>query len=270
MLREAQRAMARLRYRDAETLARRANRARRTSLGYEILGDVLRARGRNDEAVAMYSYAIQLDTANHGVRAKLDRLIGRPSGPTMTGGAARAARHASRAARPGGQVVVVLTSVLAAALFLLVLAATAGIGSPATGPWYRDWDWRYMLALGIDGGLAGFVLAANGVLPELRLALAPSDPRRESGGPPLAPVLLGFSLLSVYAALALYVAAAVLTGRASRPLLLAFGASLVVTLVFAVVNSAAAGWTLLSGGNLAFVGCMAGWGLARSVVAVSR
>jgi curved DNA-binding protein CbpA len=270
LLHEAQRAMGRLRYRDAESLARRANRLHRTSLGYEILGDVCRSRGRNDEAVAMYSYALQLDRANHSVQAKFDRLVGRPSGPTMAGGAARAVRRSAGARRAGGRAVVILASVLAAAAFVLVLAVTEGIGSPATGPWYVDWDWRYMLALGIDGALAGLILAANGVIPGLRQGLTPSNSSGDSGGASLAPLVVGLSVLSVYAALALYLAAALLTGRLSKSLILAFSASLVVTTVFAIVNSAAAGWTMLSGGNLAFLGFIGGWALGGSISATAR
>ena len=87
---QARSAVRKLRYRDAESLCRQALRFdRRNAAAYEILGDIHRARGNKDEAVAMYSFALQLDRNNASLREKFDRMVGQPSGPTFTGHAAQ-------------------------------------------------------------------------------------------------------------------------------------------------------------------------------------
>src|SRR2546421_740657 len=82
----AETAYRRMRFRDAELLCRQALRMDRRNAGaYEILGDIQWSRGRNDDAVAMYSYALQLDRGRRSVQLKFDKLVGQRSGPMMAG-----------------------------------------------------------------------------------------------------------------------------------------------------------------------------------------
>jgi len=266
ILHEAQRAMSRLKFREAEILARRANKMRRTSLGYEILGDVFRSRGSTDEAVAMYSYALQLDRSNRDVQLKFDKLVGQRSGPTMAGTAARSSRPGARVAaaatRPSS-IVATLIGVLALGVLLF---ASSRIGSPATGPWLLDFDPLYVFALAASGGITGFLLAANGALPRAgqELLAATARPGR-SPTLPFGPLVIAFGLLNYFAALLVFLVVGILTDRLSKPILLAFASALAVTLVFAIVNSAAAGWTLLSGSGVALLGLLAGWSAGSSL-----
>ncbi|MEP6755981.1 MAG: DnaJ domain-containing protein, partial [Chthonomonadales bacterium] len=65
---EAQQAYSKMRYREAEQLAREALRMyRRDPAVYELLGDIEVKRSRIDEAVAYYSYALQLDRMRPGL-----------------------------------------------------------------------------------------------------------------------------------------------------------------------------------------------------------
>ena len=98
MVLDAQTAFAKMRYRDAEQIARQALRLyRRDAALYELLGDIEVKRGRTDEAVAYYSYALQLERMRPGLQRKFDKLTGEPYRPTMSGSAARAARNRAHA-----------------------------------------------------------------------------------------------------------------------------------------------------------------------------
>jgi hypothetical protein len=252
--------MSRLKYREAEVLARRANRARRTSLGYEILGDVFRARGSADEAVAMYSYALQLDRSNHDVQRKFDRLVGQKSGPTMSGSAARASRHRPNPGKAANRSMGLGASTIGVAAIVFLVFATTRIGSPATSPWVFEWDPLYLFALAGSGVILGFMLALNGVLPDARRVLFTSELRNGKSGVPPGPLVIAFGILSFYAALVVFLVVGILTDRLPKPILLAFGAAFALTSVLAIVNSAATSWTMLSGGSLVFLGILAGWG----------
>lgn len=259
LLHEAQRAMSRLKYREAEVLARRANRARRTSLGYEILGDIFRVRGSADEAVAMYSYALQLDRSNRDVQMKFDRLVGQKSGPTMAGSAARAARHRPSMPKAGNRASAMGASAIGVSAIVFLVFASTRIGSPATGPWFFEWDPLYLFALAASGGILGFLLALNGVLPQARRVLFTGEDRHGKPAVPAGPLVIAFGILSFYASLAVFLVVGFLTDHLPKPMILAFASAFAVTLVFAIVNPAAALWTLLSGGSLVFLGLLAGW-----------
>ena len=93
LLQEAQTHFSRLRYREAEHTARQALRLnRRDPRIYDLLGDIEQKRGRIDEAISYYSYALQLDRHLPGLQRKFDKITGQQQGATMTGHAARSAR----------------------------------------------------------------------------------------------------------------------------------------------------------------------------------
>ncbi len=273
ILQEAQKAMSRLKYREAELLCRRANRIRRTSLSYEILGDVFRTRGRTDDAVAMYSYAIQLDRANRDAQMKFDRLVGQPSGATMAGNAARASRSARpspRSPRSSNTTAPsaarkAATIVGAVMIGVLIFSATR-LGSPATTPWFFDWDAALLVALAGSGAMAGFLLALNEHLPSARDELFAAGPRNgRAASIAVGPLVIAFALLSFYAALLVFLVVGFLCDRLSKPVMLAFAVSFALTIAFALANAAGAQWTLLSGGNVVLVFLLAGWGVGSGL-----
>src|SRR5262249_40839463 len=94
---EAQVAFRKMKFAEAESYCRQALRLdRRCALAYEILGDIHRARGRMDEAIAMYSYAMQMDTYNRELQMKFERAAGPPPRTTTTARSAQTSRPAPR------------------------------------------------------------------------------------------------------------------------------------------------------------------------------
>jgi len=272
VLDEARACLRRLKLRDAEALCRHAIRTfGRHSAAYEILGDIARARGRADDALAHYSLAIQLDRANRSAQEKFDRLVGQPSGPTLSGRAAaarRAARPApssGRTAPSGDRARALGTAVGLAALALLIGRAAWADNPPATGVNVLEWDVLLLASLAAGGLIAGFVLAVNGTLGPLSRELAARPNPRGTPAVSLGLVLLSFSLLCFYAAAALYGGIALARGGASRSVLLALTATVVVVLLFAAASQPSTGFVLLMGGNVAFPGVAAGWRLADAL-----
>src|SRR5207244_7944153 len=135
---------------------------------YEILGDIQWARGRNDEAIAMYSYVLQLDRSRHTAQAKFDRLTGQKSGPTMAGHAAKAGRRARRAPSTAGGPTraarVLVTGIGIAALSFLVILTGANRSPLALGPLPTSWDLQLLFSLAAAGAIGGFLLALHGFL----------------------------------------------------------------------------------------------------------
>jgi curved DNA-binding protein CbpA len=268
LIAEAQKAFSKMRYREAEMYARQALRLdRRRAVAYEILGDIHRARGRTDEAIAMYSYAIQLDRSSRNAQAKLDRLVGRPTGPTMAGRAARSARPgaqnpfraaASRSLSPTRA----LVNGIGVALLAFLMVAFLGIvhEPPAPSAWFYDWNRFAIFSLLVSGGVCGFLMAVNGWLAPIRDELAPAGTNRaRRSAVPLGAILAGCALLSFYAAFLIYMLIGFAQEAVSRSILRAFAAGFAVAAMFALLGQPNAVNLLLFGGNLAFLGFLAGW-----------
>jgi curved DNA-binding protein CbpA len=269
---EAQKAFSRLKYREAEALCRQANRHRRTSTAYEILGDIYRIRNRIDDAVAMYSYAIQLDRSNRHVQEKFDRLTGQTSGPKMAGNASRAARSAGpvrsssasvRTSESGSpQRVVVSVLGIFLLLFLLGFVAREHTAAP-TSAWLVDWDGKLLFALAAAGLVSGALFAINGILNDAAIELFSA--RTSRGGTvavPIGALIFGFSLLFFYAAFLIYLGLAVVQDILSKHILLAFVCSFLLVILFAVLIPGAGGlaYILLCGGNILLPAFILGWG----------
>ncbi len=266
LLMQATHAFRRMRYREAEMLCRQVMRLdRRNSAAYELLGDILRARGRADEAVAIYSYALQLDPYNRTIQAKFDRLVGRPSGPRMSGTAARAARStAARLWEPRGYSVrpanALVTGMSLAAIAFLIITTFLDKTPPAPSGWILEWSPGILFALSASGALAGLTLAINGFLARCREELSTHRAVRGRQAPvPLGAVLLGFDALFFYAAFLAYVFVGYLRESLSPSILAAFGVSFTITALFALVSHAAALYVLLFGGNIVFMAFIIGW-----------
>ncbi|MGC8669507.1 MAG: J domain-containing protein [Chthonomonadales bacterium] len=266
LLLQATHAFRRMRYREAEMLCRQVMRMdRRNPAAYELLGDILRARGRADEAVAIYSYALQLDPHNRTIQAKFDRMVGRPSGPKMTGTAARAARATTAklweprmyTVRP---VNALITGMSLAAIVFLIVTTFLDKTPPAPSGWIPEWSPGILFALSTSGALAGLTLAINGLLARCRQELSTHRAMHgRQAAVPLGAVLLGFDVLFFYAAFLVYVFIGYLRESLSPSILAAFGVTFTVTALFALVSHAAALNVLMFGGNIVFLAFIVGW-----------
>ncbi|MHB0912566.1 MAG: J domain-containing protein [Armatimonadota bacterium] len=252
LVREAQSAFSTGQFRSAIFACKEARKLDPKNMqAHIILGDIYRIQGQTDDAIAMYTIAVQLDPRNVDVQAKLDRLI-RKSGP----GAAE--RRASL--RMGLNLIV--TAGAAFALVMLALEPGRGIG------WLRNfsvlaaWSPALVLVLLVEGALAGFMLSMNETVQRIDDELIfPSV--RSSGlravSYPIGLLLVLFSLASFYAGVALYALIGFTQGSFSKSVLRSFVVVLFVVLATAAVFSPGRGSILLFGGNLVFPALCVGW-----------
>jgi curved DNA-binding protein CbpA len=265
VLDEARKAMRRMRYRDAESLCREALRLERRNVqAYEILGDIRKTRGDIDEAIAMYSYALQLDRSNASVRSKFDKLVGQRSGPTMAGHAARSSRGLHRHHQPvlgSDQARLVASGILIGTITLLLLAvASLPEAVPGLNP--LGWSWLLFAGLVIGGAGGGLILTINRSIPRCSRQLG-SVPRLDDRGPaiPIGLILVGFSAVWFYAGMLAYLAIALARRSVLPGVTGAYCWSLAIVVLFAFAARSSGGNVLLVGGNIVFLAFVAGWAI---------
>lgn len=266
ILEEAHKAMRRMRYRDAESLCREALRLdRRCVDAYEILGDIQKVRGNTDEAVAMYSFAMQLDRTNASVRSKFDRLVGQQSGPTMAGHAARSSRPTFRSAPSSetpflrGNNRLILTGILfGIASFLLLAVAEQSAAAPGFNPF--DWHPVLLIGLAVTGMIGGFLLTVNRAIPRCRKELG-AAPRQDGKGlaVPVAAIVVALGVAWFWAGLVGYAALCMARRMISPGLVGAFAWCLGACALFAFAAKGGAEHVAMMGGNVAFLFFIAGW-----------
>jgi len=265
---EAAAAFRRMKFREAEAFCRQALRYdRRHAAAYEMMGDIHRMRGRIDEAIAMYSFALQLDRRNRSAQAKFDRLVGQSSGPTMAGHAARTSRQSGRRASTGMPIgspttpTYALIHGLGIGLFAFLLIVVGAFSEPpATSALFLGWDPLAIFALLTSGALGGLILSLNSLLHPAREELAQQKVwRYRRLSVPLGTLLLGTALVFFYAAFLLYVLIGFARGTVSTSVLRAFYISFGIAALFALVSRASALFLFLFGGNVVFIAFVAGW-----------
>jgi tetratricopeptide (TPR) repeat protein len=263
----AQAAFRRLRYREAEAICREVlKRNNRRADAYELLGDILRARNRKEEAIAMYSYVLQLDPRNGEAQAKFDRLTGQPPRRQAT----KARTHA-RASDKSFEAQQTRIRVGLAARRMINLMGLGLFGflftmvglerdPPAPSVLLYEWDPLILFALLVLGGLLGLLFSINGLVEPARQELeGHSTGSRSRWTMPLGAVLVAFALVWFYAALVVYCIIGFLQGKVSRSIMDAFWASFGIVALFALLRHENALHILLSGGNIVFLGLLAGW-----------
>lgn len=266
VLAAAQSAFRRLRYREAEAICREVlKRDNRRADAYELLGDILRARNRKEEAIAMYSYALQLDPRNAGIQAKFDRLTGQPSRrPITTTRTSARASEKSRARQARIRIGLAarrMINLIGLALFgFLFIEVGLESDPPVPSALFHEWDPFILFAMTTSGGLLGLLFSINGLIEPARqeLGAQPKGYRRRFAVP-LGAVLLAFGLVWFYAALLVYLVIGFIQGKVSRSVMDAFWASFGIVALFALLRHESALYILISGGNIVFLGLLAGW-----------
>ncbi|HSV72355.1 MAG TPA: DnaJ domain-containing protein [Chthonomonadales bacterium] len=255
-----------LQFRAAEQLCRQALQIDRRQAGaYEVLGDVHRSRGHQDEALAMYSFALQLDRGNQALQAKLDRLVGRPPRASARSEPRRSPTPAGRVELPSSTRMVVTGVGLALYVFSLCVAAMTP-APPAASILFLDWNPELLLGLASAGAVTGLLMAVNDIARPARAELALNGGRSGGAVLPLGFALLGFAIVWFYAAFALYVALAIRRDRVSKSIACAFAATFLTVALYALVRWDSAQYIVATGGNLVFVALVIGWATGDAVL----
>ena len=254
MLDKARTHFGKMQFAEAEDACRKAiNLARRYAPAYELMGDIHRARGRRNEALSMYTYALQLEPRSPALRTKFDRLMDLES-----------SAHAGRPGRRGFRPLPLLVSV---PLMAGLVYALASAPEPAAAPMVPvEWSPATMLVLVAAGLIGGLALALSGQLSAAREELLfTASGRSGTSTVPLGVILVGFALMWFYASFVVYLVIAARQDRVSQSVLLAFGGALLITALFAVACPASLAPLLAFGANFVFVGFIAGWAAAFSI-----
>lgn len=262
MLQHAMLAYARGSLHEAQSLAKRVLRLQRhNAQAYEILGDVYRQERRIEEAIAMFTCALQCNPRSDSARSKLDALLRQ--------------RYFAGMPPPTTSTVSLLWKRYAAmlgwtAVMMLVLA-----------PWYMDlqadgffqgigfvsrWSGALALLMLTASMLAGALLALSGSIepigqvvwwpyrPEVRQA------RLAVGG------LLGIlAFFAFYATAFLYLLIAATQNAFHRTLNRAVGTVVVLTLGFVLSYAPGRDQVVIFAPNLLWFGFLCGWAFGDSV-----
>ncbi len=291
LLAEAQAAFVRGKFVEARALCEQViRRDRENGAAYEILGDVYRIQGKTDDAIAMYTMALQFSPRNHAVMERLERLArtnnnasggataqrvffdNRVRGSSSGGTAQRAATPRSdnggtfaRDKRPLGTLLggVVGYGLAFMSIGYLAVADQKPINNTPIlfGP-IATWSPTLLIVMALAGALLGFTMAATAAVRPIgdELILAGGG-RGGRGGPnvPLGLILIVLSFVSFYAAALLYTVIGALQESLTPSLLRVFGVVVAAVLLLTAVYEPGRGQVLLFGGNVVFLALLFGW-----------
>lgn len=291
---QAQAAFVRGKFVEARALCEQVlRRDRRNAAAYELLGDVCRLQGRTDDAVHMYTMALQFNPRNQTVMQRLERLSrppnsaysGPPPGvsaqdiffdnratgqrggrpPRETGTRTSASPRDAPDKRPLATLIV---GVIGYGLtFLLILYAALFPGRPlrdapvVLAP-ISSWSVTLITVMALIGLVLGVTLAATAAIRRIDDELVLPG-ARASGGAflPIGLVLIVVSVLSFYAAALLYTILGFLQESFTPSMARVFGAVIAVVLLLTAVYDPGRSQVFFFGGNVVFLALLIGWAL---------
>lgn len=216
-----------------------------------ILGDVYRIQGANDQAMAMYTIAVQLDPKNVDVQSKLDRLCRKAKVEQLS------PDERSASLRIGLNLIGVAVGIFM--LFLLGTSANEPISWIRSHiPFIDSWSRQLVLTLGVTGALAGFLLSMNEKVQHLGEELVFKSVQGSGVSYPIGLLLMVFSLFSFYIAALVYVITGVLQEEISKSVVIAFTATGALILIATIIYTGHL-QVLAFGGNVVFPAVMLGW-----------
>jgi curved DNA-binding protein CbpA len=254
MLANARELMAQRRLRDAASLCRQVLARDRSNVrAYKLLGDIYASVGRNDDAMAMYTYAQQYAPNDVDVMRAMNRLLAKEARQNE-----RIARAARRDAR-SPNLLIGAGWLVGAALFVM------SFGFAETEPlaWFSLFDrvpQTTLLLLMADTALAGLLLSAGNALGRFDDEMIfPSRERGRTPGPPVGLFIPLAAILSFYVAVVFYGVYAFMQEQVSPSVVKAFAVCLIMVGLFALPHPDAAGQLLLWGAGPAFCTFCFGW-----------
>ncbi len=259
---EAQLAFINRQYAEAEKLCQQAlGMNRDNAVAHEILGDIFARRGDRELANTAYSYAIQFNPRNQAVQAKLDRLSGvrtngRSAGPTMTRTVSQPLMSRLLTDTNRDFVIGAMSGGLGIGLIVLLVWFYHHLGTAIIG----EISLELIGAVLSSGMICGILLALYGGMRPMSQELAPHDGRTRAVNMGL--LLTLASLIWFYLSLMFYVVIALNQKRTSYSILRAYGVSMILTVLFAVLyrpDSVYVPVVSLFAGNLLFPMVLLGW-----------
>lgn len=260
-LKEARKAFASGQFRSAMYACKEAKRLDgRNAEAHVILGDVYRIQGLSDEAIAMYTIAVQLDPRNVDVQTKLDRLFRKAKVQTIETPEFEEQQSSLKIG-----ITLIGFGIIGALLLFLNMQQGDRI------PWLYEhfafigtWSVNLICVLFGCGVVAGVLLSVNSWVQHIdNELLFPSvgATGAKHVSYPVGLLLMFFSLFCFYFAVAIYLLIGTLHESISKSVLVSFAAAGILTAAGAVAFSHGSGQVLLLGGNIAFLSVLIGWGI---------
>jgi curved DNA-binding protein CbpA len=272
LLRQAQSAYARGRFRDAIQLCQTVLVAdRQNGSAYNILGDIYRVQGRVDQAIEMYSLAIQANPRDVTAETKLNRLLAQERA-TARGASTSTERATTRSPQPAShgipdarrqlnQRMLVGSAGFALSLFFLLILLNLH-GPPLEAfSFISQWTAPMLWIMVLDGVIIGAVLSLTGLIRRMDEELIfPSLSRGRGVAVPIGLILFVTGALFFYLAGVIYVLVAALQDSFSASVLKLLCATLSLVCAIALLAPPeATRQVLLFGGNVVFVSMLVGW-----------
>jgi curved DNA-binding protein CbpA len=223
---------------------------------HAILGDIYRLRRLYDHAINEYNYAIQFDPSDRESQAKLEKLLAR-SRPITYSWETPEGKLSNEA--------IILNIIGWGMAFFLLFLIYIYPGRPISGlaglriPFLEHWTWNLIGLMFGDGVLIGFLLGANGLAdhPDDELIFEPIG--RGWSIIPTGILLLVFPPFFFIGAAAVYLLIGFAQGSISKSVLRVFAATMTIVLIAALMYPLDRMSVVLFGGNVVFVGALAGW-----------
>lgn len=261
-VREAESAFSRGQFRSAIWACKEAQRIDPKNVtAHIILGDVYRIQGQTDEAITMYTIAVQLDPRNADVLAKLDRLIHQSAVQNPVAGETTDDRKASL----GIGMNLIGWSIVGT----IVAWLHWNSGTPLA--WFSDhlqfvnaWSATLVGVMLVVGIIIGFLLSMTGSVRRLDDELVFQGVKtygRRSMTVPVGLIMIVMNLFSFYIAALMYFVIGIVQESLSKSVLKALGIVVVLTFGIALSYPTGTPQVLIFGGNVVFPAMLVGWGI---------
>lgn len=261
----------------------------RNAEAYEILGDVYRIQGKNEQAMNMYSMALQINPRNYSVMQRLERVaksVGGTPSPTAQRvffdnretddrdtatprySAPRSANpigaNLSEEKKPLGMLLVGFIGY--AGVFLLMLYAALFPGEAPRGTpilsIVSTWNATILMVLSLCGLLMGATMTITGAIRRIEDEVILGGISASSTSRAFVPIGLLMCVVSVfsfYIAAAIYAIYAMMQDSFTRSMQRVFIAVVAITCALAAVYIPGHFQVLLFGGNVVFLTFIIGW-----------
>lgn len=214
----------------------------RCASAYSLMGDIYRVQRRHDQAVHMYTMAVQLNPGSKEDLAKMERAA-------CESGKSNGARRLPLTS--AARVTAAVGTLLAAGLVMLP-AVNPGVPVLQSVAFLNTWTDSLLWGMVGAAFLVGFVATITGVTGRLDDEFLTVTVQTPGGALPLGILVMLLSILFYPLAIIAYLLAVVMAETPSVPLARMLVFSAVGVGLFAMTLPAAAGQTLLFGGNVLF------------------
>jgi len=233
----------------------------RNAMSQEIMGDVYMQQGRLDDAAKHYTFCLQFDQFNGSARMKLERLHRTASRSAHVhaprGGGGQNAAFLSRKQQKL-QALIKLVG-YSAAIMMIGFWYLSEPRYPSAGlDFVKSWSIQFMLLAVALGGWLGLIQSVTGDVRRFEEEFLFGAGQAASGGFPAGPALLVLGIVFYPLGMLSHIGITLVQDGFHRSVGMLYGTVTAAGLMLAVFGGVGFGETLAFGGNVLFLGHIAG------------